>query len=164
MKLARDVKRQTAGSLDRYAVLRQKVCVNADRALGKPTVTDKRRFDAEGGENGDEKAQRGTGFTAIDRDALGRRARRNAQHAVFFRFHRAAHGAHAVQCSFHIRAVVNGPDTARRFAQRRRKQCAVRGTFAWGNAHFALNVGGAVGHLCHSITLFLHKFISLYLT
>ena len=75
MKLARDVKRQTAGSLDRYAVLRQKVCVNADRALGKSAVTDKRRFDAEGGENGDEKAQRGTGFTAIDRDALGRRAR-----------------------------------------------------------------------------------------
>ena len=96
MKLARDVKRQTAGSLDRYAVLRQKVCVNADRALGKPTVTDKRRFDAEGGENGDEKAQRRTRFTAIDRDALGCRARRDAQHAIFFRFHRAAHGAHAV--------------------------------------------------------------------
>ena len=48
------------------------------------------------GEQRDEEAQRGTGFTAIDRDALGCRARRDAQHAVFFRFHRAAHGAHAV--------------------------------------------------------------------
>ncbi len=96
MKLARDVKRQTAGSLDRYAVLRQKVCVNANRALGKPTVTDKRRFDAEGGENGDEKAQRRTDSPQSTVTLLGCRARRDAQHAVFFRFHRAAHGAHAV--------------------------------------------------------------------